>query len=87
MSHLVNSTMFCCAAVTIIASAPIQGHARSKQNKHDHGERYLKSVSNMSNFSFKSARNEDSGVPNTCKKHNIDSILMLTALYTSHVTH
>ena len=44
--------MSCCAAVTIIASAPFQGHARPKQNKHGYSEQILKSASN---FSLKSA--------------------------------
>ena len=44
--------MFCSAAVTIIASAPFQGHARPKQNKHGYSEQILESASN---FSLKSA--------------------------------
>ena len=46
-SHLVNSIMSCHAAVTIIASAPFQGQARSKQNKQEYSEQNLKRVSNF----------------------------------------
>ena len=43
--------MFCCAAVTIIASAPFQGHARPKQNKHGYGEQiFLILVSSLPIF-------------------------------------
>ena len=46
-SHFVNSIVSCSAAVKIIASAPFQGHPRSKQNKHDYSEQILKSVSKL----------------------------------------
>ena len=42
-----------CAAVTLKALTPSQGHARSKQKKHDCSEQILKS---LSNFTIKSAK-------------------------------
>ena len=46
------------AVVTILASAPFQGHARLKQNKHDYSEQILKSVSNFSPPTFTTYGND-----------------------------